>query len=184
LLDQLAYSLGGRAAEELIFHDPSTGASNDIEKATALARAMVTQYGMTEAIGAIKLGSDSSAPFMGRDYGHQRDYSENVAALVDGEIRSLIENAHQEAFDILVANRSILDAMVLELLERETLNKEEIEVIFAKVSSWPRRPAWTGSVHRIPSSQPPVDIPEKKVVEATPDAPKRAVRKKKAPASE
>jgi cell division protease FtsH len=74
--------------------------------------------------------------------------------------------------------------MVLELLERETLNKEEIEVIFAKVSSWPRRPAWTGSVHRIPSSQPPVDIPEKKVVEATPDAPKRAVRKKKAPASE
>jgi len=114
LLDQLAYSLGGRAAEELIFHDPSTGASNDIEKATALARAMVTQYGMTEAIGAIKLGSDSSAPFMGRDYGHQRDYSENVAAVVDAEVRSLIENAHQEAFDILVANRVILDEMVLE----------------------------------------------------------------------
>ena len=123
LLDQLAYSLGGRAAEELIFHDPSTGASNDIEKATALARAMVTQYGMTEAIGAIKLGSDSSAPFMGRDYGHSRDYSESIAAVIDSEIRSLIENAHQEAFDILVANRSILDQMVLELLERETLNK-------------------------------------------------------------
>ncbi|MFM9151039.1 MAG: ATP-dependent zinc metalloprotease FtsH, partial [Candidatus Planktophila sp.] len=184
LLDQLAYSLGGRAAEELIFHDPSTGAANDIEKATALARAMVTQYGMTEAIGAIKLGSDASAPFMGRDYGHQRDYSENVAAIVDGEIRALIENAHQEAFDILVANRSILDAMVLELLERETLNKEEIEVIFAKVSSWPRRPAWTGSEHRVPSSQPPVDIPEKKVAAEAVDAPKRAVRKKKAPASE
>jgi cell division protease FtsH len=184
LLDQLAYSLGGRAAEELIFHDPSTGASNDIEKATALARAMVTQYGMTEAIGAIKLGSDSSAPFMGRDYGHQRDYSENVAAVVDGEVRSLIENAHQEAFDILVANRSILDQMVLELLERETLNKEEIEVIFAKVTSWPRRPAWTGSVHRVPSSQPPVAIPEKKVVAEVVDAPKRATKKKKAPSSE
>jgi cell division protease FtsH len=184
LLDQLAYSLGGRAAEELIFHDPSTGASNDIEKATALARAMVTQYGMTEAIGAIKLGSDSSAPFMGRDYGHQRDYSENVAAVVDGEVRSLIENAHQEAFDILVANRSILDQMVLELLERETLNKEEIEVIFAKVTSWPRRPAWTGSIHRVPSSQPPVAIPEKKVVAEVTDAPKRATRKKKAPSSE
>jgi cell division protease FtsH len=184
LLDQLAYSLGGRAAEELIFHDPSTGASNDIEKATALARAMVTQYGMTEAIGAIKLGSDSSAPFMGRDYGHQRDYSENVAAVVDGEVRSLIENAHQEAFEILVANRSILDQMVLELLERETLNKEEIEVIFAKVTSWPHRPAWTGSIHRVPSSQPPVAIPEKKIVVEATDAPKRATRKKKAPSSE
>jgi cell division protease FtsH len=184
LLDQLAYSLGGRAAEELIFHDPSTGASNDIEKATALARAMVTQYGMTEAIGAIKLGSDSSAPFLGRDYGHQRDYSENVAAVVDGEVRSLIENAHQEAFDILVANRSILDQMVLELLERETLNKEEIEAIFAKVTSWPHRPAWTGSIHRVPSSQPPVAIPEKKVVAEVADAPKRATRKKKAPSSE
>ena len=184
LLDQLAYSLGGRAAEELIFHDPSTGASNDIEKATALARAMVTQYGMTEAIGAIKLGSDSSAPFMGRDYGHQRDYSENLAAVVDREVRSLIENAHQEAFDILVANRSILDEMVLELLERETLNKEEIEVIFAKVTSWPHRPAWTGSSNRIPSSQPPVAIPEKKVVAEATQTPKRATRKKKAPTSE
>lgn len=180
LLDQLAYSLGGRAAEEFIFHDPSTGASNDIEKATALARAMVTQYGMTEAIGAIKLGSDSSAPFMGRDYGHARDYSESVAAIVDSEIRSLIENAHQEAFDILVANRSILDQMVLELLERETLNKEEIEVIFAKVASWPRRPAWTGSVHRVPSTQAPVDVPEKKVISAVEPAPKKPARKKKA----
>jgi cell division protease FtsH len=178
LLDQLAYSLGGRAAEELIFHDPSTGASNDIEKATALARAMVTQYGMTEAIGAIKLGSDSSEPFMGRDYGHQRDYSENVAAKIDAEIRKMIENAHQEAFDILEANRTILDEMVLQLLEKETLNKEEIAEIFARVSSWPNRPAWTGSVTRVPSSKPPVDIPER-VIPATPDAPKKARRVKK-----
>jgi cell division protease FtsH len=180
LLDQLAYSLGGRAAEELIFHDPSTGASNDIEKATALARAMVTQYGMTEAIGAIKLGSDSSAPFMGRDYGHTRDYSESIAAVIDNEIRSLIETAHQEAFDILVANRLILDQMVLELLERETLNKEEIEVIFAHVASWPRRPAWTGSIHRVPSTQGPVAIPAKKVVREVAPAAKKPARKKKA----
>ena len=179
LLDQLAYSLGGRAAEELIFHDPSTGASNDIEKATALARAMVTQYGMTEAIGAIKLGSDSSEPFMGRDYGHQRDYSENVAAKVDAEIRKMIENAHQEAFDILEANRTILDEMVIKLLEKETLNKEEIAEIFARVTSWPTRPAWTGSSTRIPSSKPPVKIPER-VIPATPDAPKKARRVKKA----
>jgi cell division protease FtsH len=177
LLDQLAYSLGGRAAEELIFHDPSTGASNDIEKATALARAMVTQYGMTEAIGAIKLGSDASEPFMGRDYGHQRDYSENVAAKVDTEIRKLIENAHQEAFDILVENRATLDAMVLQLLEKETLNKEEIAVIFAKVNSWPRRPSWTGSSTRIPSQQPPIAVPERLIVK--PAADKKPSRGKK-----
>jgi cell division protease FtsH len=168
LLDQLAYSLGGRAAEELIFHDPSTGASNDIEKATALARAMVTQYGMTEAIGAIKLGGSESEPFMGRDFGHQRDYSESVAGIVDREIRTLIENAHQEAFDILVANRSILDEMVLQLLDKETLNKDEISQIFAKVKAWPRRPAWTGSATRIPSSQPPVDVPVKVIVDVEP----------------
>jgi len=181
LLDQLAYSLGGRAAEELIFHDPSTGASNDIEKATALARAMVTQYGMTEAIGAIKLGTDASEPFMGRDYGHQRDYSENVAAIVDREIRKLIETAHQEAYDILEANRTILDEMVLELLEKETLNKEEIAAIFAKVKSWPKRPAWTGSENRLPSAKPPVDIPER----ATPqDAPRKSRRVKKATSSD
>lgn len=161
LLDQLAYSLGGRAAEELIFHDPSTGASNDIEKATALAKAMVTQYGMTEAIGAIKLGTDGSEPFMGRSYGHERDYSESVAGLIDSEIRKLIENAHQEAFDVLVANRKTLDAMVLELLDRETLNKDEISEIFKKVKSWPTRPAWTGSVNRIPSEIPPVEVPIK-----------------------
>jgi cell division protease FtsH len=177
LLDQLAYSLGGRAAEELIFHDPSTGASNDIEKATALARAMVTQYGMTEAIGAIKLGTDASEPFMGRDYGHQRDYSENVAAKVDAEIRNLIENAHQEAFDILVENRATLDAMVLQLLEKETLNKEEIAKIFAKVNSWPRRPAWTGSSTRIPSQQPPVAVPERLIVKPVVDKKPSRVKK-------
>ena len=181
LLDQLAYSLGGRAAEELIFHDPSTGASNDIEKATALARAMVTQYGMTEAIGAIKLGSDDSAPFMGRDYGHQRDYSESVASVVDAEIRKLIEKAHQEAYDILEENRSVLDEMVLQLLEKETLNKEEIAEIFSKVASWPRRPAWTGSSTRLPSTKPPVDIPEK-VVAA--DSSKKPRRVKKSTTSE
>ena len=187
MLDQLAYSLGGRAAEELIFHDPTTGASNDIEKATNLARAMVTQYGMTEKIGAIKLGTSDSEPFLGRDYGHQRDYSENVAGIVDLEIHNLIENAHQEAFDILVANREILDSLVVELLERETLLKEDIEKIFKRVKKVKPRPAWTGSPGRIPSDKPPVNLspakpqkpvaePEKKVEE-----PVRKPRKKAAP---
>ena len=158
MLDQLAYTMGGRAAEELIFHDPTTGASNDIEKATNLARAMVTQYGMTQRLGAIKVGISDSQPFLGRDYGHQRDYSENVAAIVDSEIREMIENAHQEAFDILVANRETLDRMVEELLENETLNKEEIERIFKKVKKVKPRAAWTGSQQRVPSNLPPVAL--------------------------
>jgi cell division protease FtsH len=137
---------------------------------------------MTEAIGAIKLGTDSSEPFMGRDYGHQRDYSESVAAVVDAEIRKLIEKAHQEAYDILESNRTILDEMVLQLLEKETLNKEEIAEIFAKVKSWPSRPAWTGSATRLPSTQPPVEIPERVV--ASPDAPRKTRRVKKATASD
>ena len=163
MLDQLAYTMGGRAAEELIFHDPTTGASNDIEKATNLARAMVTQYGMTQRLGAIKLGISDSQPFLGRDYGHQRDYSENVAAIVDSEIREMIENAHQEAFDILVANRETLDRLVEELLESETLNKEEIERIFKKVKKVKPRAAWTGSQQRVPSNLPPVALKSAKL---------------------
>ena len=158
MLDQLAYTMGGRAAEELVFHDPTTGASNDIEKATTLARAMVTQYGMTEKLGAIKFGSGDAAPFMGRDYGHQRDYSEELAATIDQEIKALIGQAHEEAYEILIENRSILDALVEELLEKETLQKEEIAVIFKHVASRPKRPAWTGSSSRIPSRIPPVAI--------------------------
>ncbi len=175
MLDQLAYTMGGRAAEELVFHDPTTGASNDIEKATTLARAMVTQYGMTEKLGAIKLGTSDSAPFLGRDYGHQRDYSEAIASLVDQEIRTLIETAHQEAYEILIENRSILDALVEELLEKETLHKEEIEVIFKRVASRPKRPAWTGSSLREPSRIPPVPVkPKEPEVEEKPKRRKKS----------
>ncbi|MFF7995485.1 ATP-dependent zinc metalloprotease FtsH [Kitasatospora xanthocidica] len=160
MLDQLAYMLGGRAAEELVFHDPTTGASNDIEKATATARAMVTQYGMTERLGAIKFGSDNAEPFLGREMGHQRDYSEEVAALVDEEVKKLIESAHNEAWEILVENRDVLDNLVLELLEKETLNKEQIAEIFAPIVKRPARPAWTGSTRRTPSTRPPVQSPK------------------------
>lgn len=159
MLDQLAYMMGGRAAEELVFHDPTTGASNDIEKATATARAMVTQYGMTERLGAIKFGSENSEPFLGREMGHQRDYSEEVAGLVDEEVKKLIETAHNEAWEILVENRDVLDALVMALLERETLNKEEIAQIFAPIVKRPPRPAWTGSARRTPSTRPPVLSP-------------------------
>ncbi|WP_280888961.1 ATP-dependent zinc metalloprotease FtsH [Streptomyces sp. LBL] len=159
MLDQLAYMLGGRAAEELVFHDPTTGAANDIEKATATARAMVTQYGMTERLGAIKFGGDNTEPFLGREMSHPRDYSEEVAALVDEEVKKLIETAHNEAWEILVENRDVLDALVLQLLEKETLNKEQIAEVFAPIVRRPPRPAWTGSSRRTPSTRPPVLSP-------------------------
>jgi cell division protease FtsH len=161
MLDKLAYMLGGRAAEEMVFHDPTTGAGNDIEKATSLARAMVTQYGMTERLGAIKLGEAQGEPFLGRDMGHQRNYSEDVAAVVDEETKKLLTTAHQEAFDILEENRDVLDALVLALMERETLDKQEIAVVFEPLRRRSVRPAWTGSPDRNPSDIPPIDIPEK-----------------------
>ncbi|HEX5567086.1 MAG TPA: ATP-dependent zinc metalloprotease FtsH [Streptomyces sp.] len=160
MLDQLAYMLGGRAAEELVFHDPTTGAANDIEKATATARAMVTQYGMTERLGAIKFGSDNSEPFLGKEMAHQRDYSEEVAGLVDEEVKKLIEAAHNEAWEILVENRDVLDDLVLALLEKETLGKEQIAEIFRPIVKRPPRPAWTGSSRRMPSTRPPVSTPK------------------------
>jgi len=132
---------------------------------------------MTEAIGAIKLGTDAAEPFMGRDYGHTRDFSESVAALVDQEIRTLIENAHQEAFDILAENRQVLDEMVLELLDKETLNKDEISLIFKRVKSYPTRPAWTGSPTRKPSTIPPIPTHPASVAEV--EAPVKKVRKTK-----
>ena len=159
MLNQLSYMLGGRAAEELIFHDPTTGASNDIEKATALARAMVTQYGMTERLGAIRYGQEQGEVFLGRDMGHARDYSEEVAAAIDEEVRTLIETAHQEAYDILVANRDVLDRLVLELLEKETLDKAEVEAVFTELRLQAQRPAWTGSTLRRPDVRGPVSVP-------------------------
>ena len=159
MLNQLAYMLGGRAAEELIFHDPTTGAANDIEKATAVARAMVTQYGMTERLGAIKYGQEQSEVFLGRDMGHMRDYSEEVAAAIDEEVRTFIEAAHQEAYDVLVDNREVLDALVLALLERETLDKAEIEEIFTDLRLRSPRPAWTGSARRAPDTRGPIPFP-------------------------
>ncbi|WP_436774240.1 ATP-dependent zinc metalloprotease FtsH [Yinghuangia sp. YIM S09857] len=164
MLDQLAYMLGGRAAEELVFHDPTTGASNDIEKATALARAMVTQYGMTERLGAIKFGQDGSEPFLGREMSHQRDYSEEVAAIVDEEVKRFIESAHNEAWEILVENRDVLDNLVLALLEKETLDRHEVAELFSPVAKRPARPAWTGSSRRQPSSRPPVMTPKELTV--------------------
>ncbi len=166
LLDQLAYMMGGRAAEELVFHDPTTGAGNDIEKATKVARAMVTEFGMSEVLGAVKLGAGDQEPFVGLSYGggQSRTYSESVAAQVDAEISKLLANAHQEAFDVLETNREVLDELVRQLFEKETLDKEQVARIFEPLQRWPKRPAWTGSETRQPSDIPPVDPPERSIV--------------------
>ncbi|TQM95560.1 cell division protease FtsH [Ornithinimicrobium humiphilum] len=165
LLDQLAYALGGRVAEEMVFHDPTTGAANDIEKATSLARKMVTQFGMSERIGAVKLGSGSSEVFLGRDMGHERDYSENLAGVVDQEVRRLIEAAHDEAWHALNDNREVLDRLVLELLEKETLNAEAIAEIFKDVRRRPERPVWLSSDTRgIHTDGPVLTEPEKRAM--------------------
>jgi cell division protease FtsH len=159
ILDQLAFALGGRVAEEIVFHDPTTGAANDIEKATAMARKMVTEYGMSERVGAIKLGSAGGEVFLGRDMGHQRDYSEEVASVVDKEVRGLIDDAHDEAWHVINDNREILDRLVLDLLEHETLNAKELAAIFEPVRKRPLRPTWLSSDTRLLSDRPPVLTP-------------------------
>ncbi|GAA2174368.1 ATP-dependent zinc metalloprotease FtsH [Arthrobacter parietis] len=156
LLDQLAYAMGGRVAEEIVFHDPSTGASNDIEKATATARKMVTQYGMSERIGAVKLGQGGGEPFLGRDMGHERNYSDHIAYIVDEEVRRLVDNAHDEAYAILTENRDVLDRLALELLERETLNQAEIAEVFTDIRKRDARSIWLSKDSRPVHSLPPV----------------------------
>ena len=159
MIDQLVYALGGRAAEELVFHEPTTGASNDIEKASALARSMITEYGMSSKLGAVKYGQKESEPFLGRDYGHQRDYSETVATDIDAEVRQLIEMAHDEAWEILNEYRDVLDDLVLELMEKETLGKEDLARIFAPVAKRPPHNTYAGFGRRAPSDKPPVMTP-------------------------
>jgi cell division protease FtsH len=194
LLDQLAYAMGGRVAEEIVFHDPTTGASNDIEKATSIARKMVTEYGMSADIGSVKLGQANGEMFLGRDMGHQRDYSETIAERVDGEVRALIEKAHDEAWQVINANRAILDRLAAELLEHETLDHNEIAEIFKDVEKLPERPLWLSSDKRPLSDVPPIDFPRAKapidagavdggVDSESPSKPKRAPVRKPRPAT-
>jgi len=158
LLDQLAYAMGGRVAEELVFHDPTTGASNDIEKATGIARKMVTEYGMTTEVGPVKLGTAQGGLYLG-DFGQSRDYSEGMAEHVDEQIRALIEAAHNEAWQVLTKNRAILDRVASELLEKETLDHNQLADIFHDVEKLPPRPLWLSSADRPVSDLPPVEIP-------------------------
>ncbi|MBN1171582.1 MAG: ATP-dependent zinc metalloprotease FtsH [Micromonosporaceae bacterium] len=165
MIDTLAYALGGRAAEELVFHEPTTGAGNDIEKATTLARAMVTEYGMSAKLGAIKYGQTDGEPFLGRTMGHERDYSEKVAAEIDGEVRALIELAHDEAWAILVEYHDVLDAIVAELFEKETISQADMARICERVAKRPPMAPFATNGRRNPS------LVKRPATTVSPDAP-------------
>ncbi len=158
LQDQIAYALGGRVAEELVFHDPTTGAGNDIEKATATARKMVTDYGMSSSLGPVKLGQAQASPYLG-EFGSARDYSEGVAVSVDAEIRSIIEQGHNEAYEALTVNRAVLDRLAGELMEKETLDHLQVAEIFRDVVKLPPRQLWLSSNDRPVSDLPPIEVP-------------------------
>lgn len=162
LLDQLVYALGGRVAEELVFHDPTTGASNDIQKATSIARKMVTEYGMSTRVGAVRLVADDADPMTRAPGGSQAEYSDRMAHVVDQEVRLLIDDAHDECWELLQANRHILDELASRLLEKETLLEKELAEMFTDVIKAPERSLWLSSDERPISHIPPIDHPEDK----------------------
>ena len=158
LLDQMAYAMGGRTAEEIVFHDPTTGASNDIEKATQIARQMVGLYGLSSQLGAVKwLDSNDD---QGLDGLRPREYSDATAEMIDEEVLKLIETAHTEAWQILTENREVLDELVSRLLVKQTLNEKELKEIFANLKMAPKRKVWLSNPNRPDSDKPPVAIPE------------------------
>ncbi|MFM2433859.1 MAG: hypothetical protein RI974_599 [Actinomycetota bacterium] len=191
LLDQIAYAMGGRVAEEVVFHDPTTGASNDFEKATSIARKMVTQYGFSSNLGAMSFGG-SGEVFVGRDMGQMRDYSEATAQQIDAEVRAILDAAHDEAYKAINLNRKVLDALAKALMEEETLNQEQIAKIFKTVKKLPKRSQWLSKKTRPVSKQGPIAIPTKGSTKSKVDAAakvaaaeaakpvKRVVRKKPA----
>ena len=135
LLDQLKTFLGGRVAEAIVLKEISTGAQNDLERATALARKMICEYGMSEKLGPITFGRRQEQVFLGRDLGRDKDYSEEVAFSIDKEVRAFIEEAYSETEQLLLANMDKLDAIAALLLEKETIDGKEIENLMLPASA-------------------------------------------------
>jgi cell division protease FtsH len=129
LFDDISMALGGLVAEELVFGERWTGASGDLERVTRIARAMVCEFGMSDKLGTLAVGRRSRNPFLGRDYAEDRDYSEEVARLIDEEVRHIVDTCRQRATEILTQNREKMDTLVAALLERETLSREEFMAI-------------------------------------------------------
>ena len=130
MLENIVVDLGGRVAEELIFHDITTGASQDIKQATQMARAMVTQYGMSEKVGMIQYGGDEDEVFIGRDFGHTKSYADQTAALIDSEVKRIIDESYRKAKEILSQNEEVLHKCAALLIEKEKIGREEFEALF------------------------------------------------------
>ncbi len=148
-----------------MFAEPTTGASSDIAQATKIARAMVTEYGMSAKLGAVKYGHGDDEPFLGRTYGSGPEYSIEVGSEIDGEVRALIEAAHTEAWAVLNTYRDILDSLASALLEKETLERRDLEVIFAEVEKRPRITTFDEFGPRLPSDRPPIKTPGELAIE-------------------
>ena len=169
LLDDITGLLGGRVAEEVVYGEVWTGASNDLERVTRIARAMVCKYGMSEKLGTLALGNRSENPFLGRDYHEDRNYSEDVAKLIDDEVRKIVDTSHQRAKEIVNTNRDKLDRLVVALLERETLNREDFLIVmagqelppFERTAGANQQPVLPGSAERqnLETGKPPVGPP-------------------------
>ncbi|RHV89342.1 ATP-dependent metallopeptidase FtsH/Yme1/Tma family protein [Clostridium sp. OF09-36] len=132
MLQDIMVSLGGRIAEEIIFGDVTTGASQDIKHASKIARAMVTQYGMSEKVGMIDYGSDDDEVFIGRDFGHVRAYSDEVTASIDAEVKRIIDECYAKAKNVILEHRDVLESCTALLIEKEKIGQEEFEALFQK----------------------------------------------------
>ena len=162
LLDDLVYAMGGRVAEEIVFRDPSTGPANDIQQATKTARAMVTDYGMSSRVGLVKLGTTDTEAFGHGGAGESRVFSDEMAGIIDDEVRLLLDAAMREAWEILTKNRDVLDTLAARLLEEETLDEAQLAKIFEAVRKQDERPVWNyGADAAIPGARlgEPVGIP-------------------------
>jgi cell division protease FtsH len=178
LVDTMTMLLGGRTSEELIFEEPTTGASDDIERCTEIARAMVTTYGMSDRLGPQMLGQRSGEVFLGRDYGHEATYSDDVAGLIDGEVRHLIDHAHDRARFILTTHRATLDRLAAALIEKETLDDADLAEVFGELDKGTGIDVPQDELER-PSQLPPLrELPQGvTVAEAAPSQDVRASRR-------
>jgi cell division protease FtsH len=155
LEDEMAMLLGGRTAEEVVFGDPSTGAHDDIDRATDIARRMVTEFGMSEVLGPVRFGVPNEEVFVGRDMGHAPEYSQDIAARIDDEVRRLVGAAHVTARSILDVHHAELDRVANALLERESLDAAEVEALLASVPKWEHDGVTVGRPAAVASSEPP-----------------------------
>ncbi|QGU05560.1 ATP-dependent zinc metalloprotease FtsH [Corynebacterium comes] len=175
LFARLVFAMGGRAAEELVFGEPTTGASADIEQATKIARAMLTEYGMSPSLGTVKYGEEQGDPFSGRPGGGSLDYSPAVAARIDEELHMLLDAAHRQAYDILAEHRDHLDTLAEKLLEKETLRRPDLEVLFEGIEPREALEIFPGQDDRFPrqAGREPVKTPVELAIERGEEPPKR-----------